>query len=378
LNEVLRGIARFGLPAAVGGERSTATSSSADTIIAPRPLPAGAWAELFAEVRRLRLGGLLAAAVDAGALPVTASQRADIAEHHLAACAAVLGLERALLDASAQLQAAGLPALVLKGTAHAHLLYPDPSWRLFGDNDLLVRSEHLGAVVEIFQRVGYERPVPQVTAGFDARFGKGATLRHARGDELDLHRTLLFGTFGLLIDADELFGTSVPFTLGGVELRALGPETRLLHACYHAALGDPVPRLGALRDVAQALACPHDPGRVLELVRAWRAQVVLARAFALLRRDLGTDVAGPIAAEIATFRPDRRERRAVASYVGGRRSFSAKVLASLPYVDGAGGKLMLLRAAVLPDRALRRSFGDEPGLRWLGRGIRTLTGRSGR
>ena len=48
-------------------------------------------------------------------------------------------LERVLLETVAELDALGAEFRVLKGTAVAHLDYPDPSWRGFGDIDLLVR-----------------------------------------------------------------------------------------------------------------------------------------------------------------------------------------------------------------------------------------------
>src|SRR5690606_4290651 len=116
------------------------------------------------------------------------------------------------------------------------------------------------------------------------------------GDELDAHRTLLFGSFGLHIVTADLFASTVTFELGGHELRALGPETGLLHACYHAALGDPDPRLGSLRDVAQRFALgEHDPDSVLELVERWGAAPVVARAVRLCASHLDVRIDDEVA-----------------------------------------------------------------------------------
>jgi hypothetical protein len=372
VSATLRGVACFGLPAVVGTDASIREPTGP---IAAEPLAPAAWEHLLADVERLRLTGFLEAAIERGALPVTDAQRVQVADRHLGACASVLQLERVLLRAASQLERDGFEFVVLKGTAHAHLLYPDPSWRLFGDNDVLVRTDDLEEVVDRLCASGYRRLVPEPTPGFDVRFGKGVTLRHPRGDELDVHRTLLFGSFGLRVDADELFASTTTFELGGRQLRALGPDTRLLHACYHAALGDPIPRLGAIRDVAEALAGAHDPGAVLEMAEAWGAMPVLARALELCRAHLGVVIVGPIATASARHQLSRRERRAVSSYVGARRSFAAKVVASLPYVDGLGAKLSLVRAAGFPDPALRRAVGSDGTFQWLQKGVHALRGR---
>jgi hypothetical protein len=114
---------------------------------------------------------------------------------------------------------------------------------------------------------------------------------------------------------------------------------------------------------------------VLSLAGDWEGMPVLARAFELCRTRLGVEVEGPIATAAARYEPTRRERRAIASYVGSRRSFATKVLASLPYVEGTSAKLALVRAATFPDRALRRTVGPEGTLHWLQKGVRGLRRR---
>jgi hypothetical protein len=367
----LRYIACFGLPRSM-----VVGPGSGDRLpICREPPGREAWRQLLATADRQRLVGLLHAAVEAEALPVTAHQRQEVVELHTKWCAAVLSLERALLEAESLLTSAGIEVVVLKGTAHAHLMYAEPAWRLFGDNDLLLRSEQFEPAVDLLVRAGYERRVPQARPGFDATFGKGTTLRRPGRDELDLHRTLLFGTFGLRIDLDELFDSSVPFDLGGRRLLALGPETRLLHLCLHASLGDSRPKLASVRDLAQALADPTvDVQLVLRLAGMWECEAVVVRAVELCWQ-LGIQVGGPLAALAATHSSSRREERAIASYVGDDRRFSRKVLASLSYLDGPGAKLALLRAAVNPTAEFRRSVGSAGRAAWLRRGLRAASRR---
>jgi hypothetical protein len=344
----LRWIATFGLPE---GLLEVPWEGSVT------PLADEAWRELLLEVDRRRLAGLLQAAVDAELWPVSPVQRRELSELHLRWSLAALDLEVALLDAVDLLWADDLEVIVLKGSAHAHLLYREPSCRLFGDNDLLLRGADVGRAVRLLEGAGYVRTVPELRRGFDARFGKGVTLRRVGRDELDLHRTLLFGTFGFLIDTGELFRSSQTIRLGGSSLDVLGAETRLLHLCYHAALGDPVPKLASLRDLAQTYAVGgHDERIALDLARRWGALPVVQRAFGLLRTELGLRIEGPLAAEALGYALDRKDRRAVASYVGPGRGHAAKVLASLPYLDGPAEGLAFLLSAAVPRGSVRRAL----------------------
>ncbi len=358
--ELLRSIATYGLPGAGGP-------------FPAEPLGSPAWASLLRAVRDQRLIGYLASAVEAGDMVVTDEQRDEVFAQHLESCVRAVRLDRILLDLADQLLAGGIDLVVLKGTASAHLLYPDPAMRVFADNDLLFRTEQFDRALQILQGMGYVRPVAPPRPDFDRRFAKGATLKGPEGDEVDTHRNLVFGTFGFRIDLDELFDSSVTFELGGRRLRALGPETRFLHACYHAALGDPDPRYSSIRDIAQMLAySPLDTQRVLELARRWECKAVLARAFHLCRDQLGFEVTGGLAAAVDGYEPSRRERRAIASYVGVNRHYAAKVAASLSYLDGIGTKLAFLRASALPTDEFVESRGNEPRVAWIRRGLRSL------
>jgi len=55
------------------------------------------------------------------------------------------------------LAAAGVPAIVFKGTALAYACYPDPSLRPSLDTDLLVRRQDVDAASRVFERLGCTR-----------------------------------------------------------------------------------------------------------------------------------------------------------------------------------------------------------------------------
>src|SRR5690606_19262159 len=104
---------------------------------------------------------------------------------------------------------------------------------------------------------GYRRPLPEQSPGFDRRFGKGATVVSPEQLEVDLHRRLAIGRFGVRLPTDVLFEEPGferpdPLPLAGRTLPALGPPARLLHACYHAALGG-FRHVRVHRDIAQLL-----------------------------------------------------------------------------------------------------------------------------
>ncbi len=358
--DLLRGIATHGLPG---------TSHP----IASTPPDDATWQQLLRRVDRQRLPGLLLAAIDDRALPVTADQRSDALQRHQEAMGAVLHLEQRLLALTGALEDADIEVVALKGSAHAHLAYPDPAWRHFGDVDLLVRATQLeAAVTALGAQRGAHRQAAELRPGYDRRFAKSVTLVEPDGTELDLHRTLLFGTFAFCIDLDELFASAVTFPLGGCHVRALGPETRLLHTCFHAGLGDPRPRLSSVRDLAQLLLTgDHDPDRLIALTERWEAQAVVARALRLCRDVLDVEVAGPIADRFRDHRPSRRDARAIAAYVGSNRSHTAKVLASLPFIDDLPTRVAFVVGSALPARA----FADQRGTdrrRWLTKGWRSL------
>ena len=341
-----------------------------------QPLDDQTWLHLLADVDLQRVPGFLMAAIEQGALPVTDAQRAQARDRHLDSCRSVLGLERRLLEVVDVLESADIEVVVLKGSAHAHLLYEEPGLRHFGDVDVLVPSERIMDAVAVLERErGATRQVPEVRPGFDRRFAKGVTLEDPDGTELDIHRNLLFGTFGFQIDTGELFRSSVPFEVGGREFRALGPEARLLHACYHAGLGDKRPRGNSMRDLGQMLAFEdHDPERVVALAQRWRSLAVVSRAVAVARDYLDVEVEGPIGEAVRAHRLSRREARAIASYVGVRNTFGPKVRASLPYCNSAGEAAGFLWASAVPSPAFlrRRAAGRAD---WLGRGLRRLRRR---
>src|SRR5438309_877156 len=91
-------------------------------------------------VEARRLTGLTMAMAEAGELALESEQWNELREAQRRAMFLALGAERMLFRASEAFAEAGIDAVVLKGPSMAHTIYPDPSWRPFGDIDLLVRT----------------------------------------------------------------------------------------------------------------------------------------------------------------------------------------------------------------------------------------------
>lgn len=316
------------------------------------PLGGEDWAVLMGRVRAERMPGLLVAAIGDGALPATAQQAAEASQAHMASmCTAVL-LERDLLEAVDLLDAAGIPCRVLKGSAVAHLDYPDPALRSFGDLDLLVPPEHFDHAVELFVGRGDHRQFLSPRPDFDRRFSKGTSFITPFGRDLDLHRTFVSGPFGLTVELPDLFGTASPFSVGGRTVLALGPEERFLHACFHAALGDIPPRLVALRDVAQILLhTPLSEERVREQCRRWRAEPVVARAVSLAWETLRIADVVALSVWAGRYRLDPAQRRAIRVYTDAAATYPAQAATALWAIPRLSDRAAYLRALLFPDRS---------------------------
>jgi hypothetical protein len=340
----------------------------------PIELPAERWRPFIATLSTGRMTGIAVAAAEAGHLRLTDAQTEELLERHRDAMVWSLTIERRLLGLAEAFEDAGVGMLVLKGPAVAHTMYPDPSWRAFGDLDLLVPTSAWRRALEVLAGLGFERRLPEPRPGFDERFGKAAVHTNGDGVDIDLHRTLVLGPFGLWIKPDELARRSIPFPLGGRILRRLDDTSMLLHACMHASLGWRPPLLWTLRDVAQvAWSGRVDWDELGDLARRWRLRAVLRHALEAASESL--EVSLPVeAGPLLSIDPPRRERRVLESYVTERRGRGGTELATLQAIPGLRGKAAYIRALLFPGRAFMAARGRSP-LRRLLIPVRWVAGR---
>jgi hypothetical protein len=346
-----RRVASFGLPTSARG---------------PLELDDERWASVAGALERWSLTGLALAAAEDGWLRISDDARADLVDRHRGQMMQALALERMLLRVGEAFQRGGIPFVVLKGPALAHSLYPDPSWRPFGDLDLLVRTPDWRAACSVLADLRFRRELPEPAPGFDERFGKAATHTGDGGLQLDLHRTLVVGPFGVWIRPDDLFDEVWEFRLGGRTFLRLSDTALLLHAAVHASLGWVEPLPIPIRDVAQAALTGEVAREALgRLARRWHLSAVWEDAAAAAERQLGVALR-PAFGAAGVPAPSRRERRVLASYHSSR-AVGGVPLAMVRAVPGVRNKAAYVRSLVVPNRAFmaaRAEGGISYATRW--------------
>ena len=326
--------------------------------MAEEPLDHADWAALTGRAIAERMEGLLAVTVKAGAVAVTGAQMTELTRLARSRASADILLERETLRVSSTLESAGISFRVLKGPAWAHSAYPDPIMRGFGDVDVLVEPSQWYSAVEALERSGARRLVPELRPGFDVRFGKDATLLSQSGKEIDLHRTLVVGPYGLWLDCEEVMGRPPAWVrIGDGGIPVLDPEVALIHACYNAALADDPPRLVALRDVAQMVSGGKaSVEEVFELARRWKGVSVVRRALQLVTSHLGVQMADTQLGRRFHGEESAWDRFLLASYRGPARGYTSQ-LAGVAAVPGIRARAAYIGGLLRPQPAYLQARG---------------------
>lgn len=335
--ELARSIAAVGLP-------------GVDQADGRLEVPVDRWPGVLDRLIHQRLTGIAVSGVKAGQLELHEQGRLELFDAHRRAMVLVVGLERKLLEITGALEKEGVDALALKGAAFAHTFYPSPTWRTYGDVDVLVRTDDWRTACGVLSSLGFRRLVPEPRPGFDERFGKGATHEDGDGYQVDLHRTLALGPFGLWLEPDGLFAGTAELAIGGRTLRRLDDTLSLLHACMHASLGRKEPLLMPLRDVLQITWSGRVDWAALEdHARRWRLSGPVSYALRTSSTTLHTRLPNE-ARSCATARVGYLERSVLTAYTSGRRDAGGTSLTTLVAIHGARARAAYLRALLFPDR----------------------------
>jgi hypothetical protein len=320
-------------------------------VLSDEPVDDSTWRRLLDLARGQRLVGLLHAAAEDGALALRGDQWAMLERAADEVAAETHEAEDSTAQAALDLRAAGIDCRILKGPALAHLDYPSPEMRPYVHVNLLVRAEEFTHTLEVLGGLGFHRWHAEPRKGFDASFRKGTDLVSSSGTRIEVHRTIADGSYAMIVDHSELFKVATPVTVGDHSLSALGPEERLLHACFEARVGDTKPLLIRLRDIVQlVLSHDLDISRIEQLSGNWGAQSLVAEAVRRAWTLLGVTDMLPISAWAATHPTSRKERRRLLAYhkARSRTLISGQTLGAIrPRREVFG----YLRAVGLPDRA---------------------------
>ena len=330
--------------------------------------------EVLAAARHHRLHYLLA---EMG-LPIDAAPEL---RRELRQAAALDSLEeadlRGLLDA---LAAGGVNALVLKGAALAHMIYPAPHLRPRVDTDLLISRGELEAAERVFVSQGWSRPAERSSELSAAQRhyvkpGAASAPRH-----LDVHwRIANARLFGDALSFDELWTRAVPVPGLGAAARAARLTDALLVAALHrVAHHDDDVDLLWLWDI-HLLASRLSPEEQAELVAtASRAGLtgVSAHGLDLVSAAFGTPSAAPLASRLRAAGSGRIEP--ASQFIGGVRRITM-LRTDLAALEGWRPRLRLIAEHVFPSRGYMRTLypGWPGGLLWVAYADRIARGAPG-
>lgn len=321
------------------------------------PLDALGWSSLTAEMERHRTVGYLSWAVADGEMPATDRQMEEIFERHALLMRHALVLEDETRTLARRLHPHGVVPVLLKGMAAAHLDHEDPSLRVFQDVDLLVRPDDVDSMVADLLLVGCTRDLPPRSEDWDRRFSKDIAITTPRGAEIDLHRTLVPGPFGFTLDLEELHADTVAVDLGGIAVKALCPERRVLAAALALSVGEPQARLAAALDLVGTVRHHGvDTAVVTDLSERWGVGALLAEALGWATDALGEAALPGDLRRWSVDRPtSRRERRIRNVYRSAGGSNTATLLAAPAGMSNWRDRADYLRWLVRPSPAYRHA-----------------------
>lgn len=210
------------------------------------------WEDVLTQAEMHHLSPLLYAHLRAAGVPIPATVKRELRSRSMRHLVANQVRMRVLRDILSAYDAAGIPALVLKGAALAHIIYPDISLRPMSDLDILVPASEAHRAQQVLADLGFELPplsgsmshhrhLPEVTLYveetpvtveihhklcsdyFDSAFSYIRTAILGRQTRRDQSQTAL----------DGLTDSPYPFTVDGLTAHTLGHEDALGYLCRH-------------------------------------------------------------------------------------------------------------------------------------------------
>jgi hypothetical protein len=231
-----------------------------------------------------------------------------------------------------------------------------------------VHGRDLDRAAAVLAGHGFAARQRQPRPGFAARFGKGVALVDPDGTEVDLHRTLAHGSFGVSVDLAQLWRERDTLALGPREIPVLDRPSRLLHAAIHGVLGSRPARLLPMRDLAQLLASGVDLATVRRRAASWKLEAVLARGLVEAGRLLPLPES-PLVRWAHGYTPAALDRARLAAYDHPDNPYTVRALDSLRQLPRGRDRFAFAYSLALPDREFLAASGHTR-LGWLLRGVR--------
>jgi len=262
----------------------------------------------------------------------------------------------ALAPVLTELEAAGVPVVLLKGAALLATIQP-PGTRSLGDVDLLVRRPDYARVAAALVAHGFEKRLEpgRTERALLADHHEIAFVRRGKGEpvDIDLHWRLYPRDRAFSIPTGDLIARARPVRFGGAPALALSPEDAVVHYATQIGIDFLLLSFGRAADIHALVASGSvDWGRLCRIARDAGAAGVTHLALSLAA-GLGAEVPGFVFARLETASPGCGTASAVLA--DGRLAFrrlvvrsAAKVLLMPLLYDRLRNRLAALLTLPLP------------------------------
>jgi hypothetical protein len=272
---------------------------------------------------------------------------------------------RDLQELLGTLVAAGIDALVLKGSALAYSIYPEPQLRPRGDTDLLIRREDRERIDALLREHGFRT---RTTSGDELAMRQctytrvdAAGAEHAYDVHWDITNTPVFAD---ALRFDELRARAVALPQIAEHARGLSNVDALLYACIHrVAHHHDSERLIWLVDIAllRARMSSEELQRFWQLAAERELVAVCRRSLAAAAEWLGNDIDDGAAAFLTPEQLTRDEP--TARYLDRDVRRGAILAAELRALPGWRARATrLAQLAFPPRRYMREQFSERAPL----------------
>lgn len=209
------------------------------------------------------------------------------------------------------LHEAGIPTMILKGTAAVVLYYRDFGLRGMEDVDILVPVSHAADVLRLMPRFDMTEhfPLPRHLPEQFFSIVHSQAYSDTFSHQYDMHWHV-FPESGFANADDDLWRDAVPAVLNDVETLALNPADQLLHICTHGLRWNALPPLRWIADAYTLLSvAPPDWTRVVEQARRRELVLPLAESLHYLRTLLDAPIPEDVLNALRHTPVRTRERR---------------------------------------------------------------------
>jgi hypothetical protein len=138
-------------------------------------------------------------------------------------------------------QAAGITAVVLKGAALAHLLYPQPGLRPMRDLDVLVKKAKARQAQALLADLGFLAPLPHGSTLPGKHLAAAYRTTEGLRVSVEIHHNLFNDDLPAIFTLDHLTRPPLPVSINDLTAYTLPGEEMLWHLCQHLnSIGQPL------------------------------------------------------------------------------------------------------------------------------------------